>query len=230
MFNGCSSLEILDLSNFNTRFISKNDSVFEGLNALSYLNLYNYRGRDMFISLNPIKNLQICTKNASLTEAFRFLKIKILAQYVYLKKKQVKPINIEATKIDKISDKVSESVLLTDLRDDKSSEKINGISTELTDDEILNSEKLSDKLTDTSDKITESSDITTDNYDKSTQSSDKITDTSDITTDITNKIKDISDKTLAISDKSTEISDKSTATSHKFADIPDLLIQTSNES
>ena len=64
--------------------------------------------------------------------------------------------------------------MLTDLRDDKSSEKINDISTELTDDEILNSEKLSDKLTDTSDKITETSDITTDNYDKSTESSDKI--------------------------------------------------------
>ena len=50
--------------------------MFQGLNALFYLNLYNFRGRDIFISLNPIKNLQICTNNPDLTEEFRFLKNK----------------------------------------------------------------------------------------------------------------------------------------------------------
>ena len=69
-------------------------------------------------------------------------------------------------KLSDFRDKILESelVLLTDLSHDKSSDKISDISTELTDDEILNSEKQSDKLTDTSDKITEISDITTDNY------------------------------------------------------------------
>ena len=42
MFNRCSSLKNIDLSNFNTQNVENMNSMFSGCSSLVYANLYNF--------------------------------------------------------------------------------------------------------------------------------------------------------------------------------------------
>ena len=65
MFSECSTLKSLYLSNFDTSNVLDNsmNDVFEGCSSLEYINLYNYKGKDIFTSINDYTQLTICTRD-----------------------------------------------------------------------------------------------------------------------------------------------------------------------
>ena len=65
MFSGCSSLQSLYLSNFNTSQLYKMEYMFNNCSSLEYINLFNYYRKDIFESLHITGNLKICLNNYS---------------------------------------------------------------------------------------------------------------------------------------------------------------------
>ena len=63
MFSGCESLKFLDISNFNMDKITDGKSMFDGIKNLKYINLYNLPKSYNYISesgLNEITDLTVC--------------------------------------------------------------------------------------------------------------------------------------------------------------------------
>ena len=69
LFNGCSNLKSLDLSNFNTTNANSNNNelIFNDCNQTEYINLLNYAGKDIFKKISEIEYI-ICLKNFDLIE------------------------------------------------------------------------------------------------------------------------------------------------------------------
>ena len=65
MFSECRSLQSLDISNFDTSNVLDNsfNDVFEGCSSLEYINLYDYKGKDIFISINNFSTLTVCSRD-----------------------------------------------------------------------------------------------------------------------------------------------------------------------
>ena len=63
-FSGCKSLISLDLSNFITTNVANWDDAFYDCNSLKYINLYFYKGKDIFESI-PSSNMIYCINNDS---------------------------------------------------------------------------------------------------------------------------------------------------------------------
>ena len=63
MFKRWSSLESLDLENFNTLNVSNYTSIFLDCQNLSYINLLSYTGIDIFMELDDTEKLEICINN-----------------------------------------------------------------------------------------------------------------------------------------------------------------------
>ena len=52
MFNGCSNLQSLYLSNFNTTNVNNYENIFKDCNKINYINLLKYVGKDIFKSID----------------------------------------------------------------------------------------------------------------------------------------------------------------------------------
>ena len=159
MFSGCTSLQSLDLSNFDTSRVNYMSDIFSGCTSLQSLNLFNYKGNDIFNSIETQITLNICTNNPNLIENYPSLRNKNITLICLNKDKtsDIESTYIETTNIYK----VLKSFVWTHLINYKSS----------------------------SDKVIESSLIKTNDYYKSSE---------------------IFDKSSEIFDKSTGLIDKST--------------------
>jgi surface protein len=65
MFNGCSALVSLKLSNFNTAQVTNMTNMFNGCNSLNFINLLNYQGKDIFSAIANNTNLKVCLEDFS---------------------------------------------------------------------------------------------------------------------------------------------------------------------
>jgi surface protein len=79
MFSGCTSLQSLDLSNFDTSSVKFMDNMFNGCTFLQSLILFNYKGNDIFNSIETQITLNICTNNPNLIENYTSLRNKNIA-------------------------------------------------------------------------------------------------------------------------------------------------------
>ena len=74
MFNGCSNLISLNLSNFNTSSVTRMDDMFYGYNNLENINLVNAKinpnMESSSIFSNLSSNLIICTENEDWLKIF----------------------------------------------------------------------------------------------------------------------------------------------------------------
>ena len=70
MFKGLNSLILLDLGNFNMENVSSADNMFNGIENLKYINLYDAKNTGNYVAgsiLNTINGLTICQKDNIIT-------------------------------------------------------------------------------------------------------------------------------------------------------------------
>ena len=60
MFNNCTKLESLDISNFNTLNVDEMNGIFTNCSSLKYINLLDYNGNDIFDTISNYDILTIC--------------------------------------------------------------------------------------------------------------------------------------------------------------------------
>ena len=77
MFYGCSSLNNIDLSNFNTNNVTNMKGLFYGCSSLNNIDLSNFNTNkvtnmnDMFYGCKALKNGNIITKDKRILNCFR---------------------------------------------------------------------------------------------------------------------------------------------------------------
>jgi len=75
MFNNCSELEYLDLSNWNTSNVRNMSFMFNQCNKLKYLNIINFSincSTKNMLSFKKLPNFEFITKNKDLSKLFTF--------------------------------------------------------------------------------------------------------------------------------------------------------------
>ena len=75
MFNKCSEIEYLDLSNWNTSNAKNMSFMFNECNKLKYLNLLNFSSNcstKNMLSFHKIQNFEFITNNLDLWELYDF--------------------------------------------------------------------------------------------------------------------------------------------------------------
>ena len=63
MFYGCYDIISLDLSNFNTANVNDMDDMFSSCGKLEYINIFKFKGADIFDSIRNKQNIRICVSN-----------------------------------------------------------------------------------------------------------------------------------------------------------------------